>query len=107
MLEVKIYSTSKEYVLARVLAKVSGSVIDPTIYPAEMAFTQSGQPVTADWLSATWETNTTTTQATYYARVMIGPGSSKTLAAGRWVCWVRLTATPEIPVISPGTVVIK
>lgn len=53
------------------------------------------QPVT--WAAASWET----INGVYYASVLIGPGSTiGTLAAGRYTVFVKITDSPEIPVLA-------
>jgi hypothetical protein len=59
-----------------------------------MAFTKGPTPVSGDWKTAEWETAGTKR----YARCLVGPGGTTTLAKGLWAVWVKLTDNPEIPV---------
>lgn len=57
------------------------------------------QPLPGDW------------SATYVLEgeqgVLIGPSSTRVLAPGRYRLWVRVTATPEVPVLSNvGTILV-
>lgn len=66
-----------------------------TSYAVEMAVLPDGQdPVTADWKAATWIGS--------YSSVLVGPGTTLPLTKGvTYGAWVRITASPEKPVLSP------
>ena len=66
--------------------------------PVEIALVASGTtPATGDWTDAdAWDGT--------IAKLLIGPGGTVELAAGTYRVWVRVTATPEIPVIESGLV---
>lgn len=81
----EIVSLSKEYVYVPVKAGV-----DLAALPVEVALTTNGaEPVGADWRTAAWDQGR--------ARVLVGP-----LPDGRYSVWVRVTATPEVPVMKAG-----
>jgi len=104
-LPLRISSQSKEYVRIPISAYEAGSLVDPTSDAIEMAFTTGADPVANDWKTASWETDSSTTPTTYYARLAVGPGGSVTLTVGFYTVWVRVTDNPEIPVIEvPGLV---
>lgn len=92
----RISSASVEYVRVPISAREAGSAVDPTADTVTMAFTAGTTPTT--WIAATWETDTTTTPTTYYARTLVGPGNT-VLAAGTWTVWVKVTDSPEVPVL--------
>jgi hypothetical protein len=95
-----ISKLDKEYVRIPVSAKESGIPVNPTAYVVEMAFTTGADPTS--WSTAAWETDATTEPDTYLARVLtggIGSGASIELAAGVYTGWVRITASPERPVL--------
>lgn len=101
MLEVSALSLT--YVRVAVRNRQSGVFIDPTGGAVQMAFPASGtDPVSGDWKTASWETDATLTPDAYYARCLVGPSGTVTLAAGTYDVWVKPTATPEIPVIKAG-----
>lgn len=97
----RISVLSKEYIRVPVEATVAGAPYDPTADVVSFAFTQAGDPTS--WTTGTWETDTTTSPSTYLARVLVGPGGL-VVAAGRWNLWMKITDTPEIPVIPCGIV---
>lgn len=90
---------SREYVKVAVSATEAGSAVDPTNDTVQMAFPVLGtDPISGDWKAATWETVGTT----YYARCLVGPGGTVTLAAGSYNVWVKVTDNPEAPVRRAG-----
>jgi len=101
MLEVSALSLT--YVRTAVRHRQAGLTVDPTGNTVQMAFPAVGvDPVSGDWKTASWETDTTLTPDAYYARCLVGPGGTIALAAGTYGVWVKVTATPEIPVIKAG-----
>ncbi len=102
-MEVKrLSSLSREYVSYAVSASEGGSAIDPTTLNVEMAFTV-GEPVTGDWKDADWETSS----GVYLARCLVGPGGTITLSDGSYSVWIRITDSPEMPVMHVGYLVIE
>jgi hypothetical protein len=102
-----ISSASLEYVKARVFAKMSGAVIDPTADVVTMAFLASdADPVSGDFKAASWETDTTTDPDSYFARCLVGPGGAATLTDGIYTVWVKIADSPEIPVKRAGQVIV-
>ena len=69
----------------------------------QMAFT-AGQPTGPDWKAATWTTLTAPTR--YFATCLVGPAGTVTLADGVYEIWVKVTATPEVPVKFGGYLVV-
>lgn len=94
--------TSRQYVQAQVSAKVAGEPYNPTSDVVEFAFpTGNNRPET--WFTGSWNTTPTSGTNTYWAQILIGPGSSgPVLTAGRYFVWIRITDTPEQPVIPVG-----
>lgn len=102
-----ISALSLEKVRARVSAKNNGVVVNPTADTVQMAFTVAGaDPIAGDWKTAEWETDATTEPDTYYARCLVGPAGTVTLAAGMYQAWVKITDSPEIPVKRSGLLVV-
>lgn len=103
-----ISSLSKQYVKVRVSAAESGASVDLTGGTVQMAFTVVGtEPVTNDWKSATWETDSTRNPDRYYARCMVGPSGTITLSDGTYDVWVKVTGVgTEIPVIRAGALTV-
>jgi hypothetical protein len=86
-----IPSISKEYLSV----PVSGTGLAGT-EPVEIAVVPAGteEPAEDDWLPAVW--------ASGQARILIGPGGDVELADGVYEVWVRVTASPEVPVLKSG-----
>ncbi|MFI6496896.1 hypothetical protein [Nonomuraea typhae] len=89
----QIPSLSTEYVHA----PIDGPA-NMTGFTVEMAILPEGQdPAGGDWKSAQWDGTD--------AIVMVGPSATIPLTKGvTYEVWVRITATPEIPVLRPGFV---
>ena len=89
-----IYSTSLEEVPVSVTAPIG---INPTGDTVQMAFLPSPppvQPTSLQYVTATWQSTSTP----YVALCLVGPGGVTTLTQGQWYVWIKITATPEIPV---------
>lgn len=87
-----IPATSVEYLHIPVTGALSSMPVEIAVVPAE--------PADADWRTAAWDT----TGPTLDAKVLIGPGTPLELPAGVYSAWVRVTATPETPVLRAGLV---
>lgn len=102
-----ISKSSLTYLKAKVSATVSGAAVDPTADTVKMALiTGSDSPVSGDLKSASWETDSTTSPATYRARILVGPNGSITPTAGQYMLWVQITDSPEVPLIPCGIVIV-
>lgn len=91
---------SRDWVRVAITGVDKGQLISPLNDPVQMAFTAIDvDPVSGDWNAAEWE------QAgrTYYARCLVGPGGTVTLAKGSYSIWVQITASPTQPVLRGGT----
>jgi hypothetical protein len=99
---------STEYVRVAVGAIEAGIVEDPSGDTLQMAFPATGvTPVAGDWKSATWESDLTTTPATYYARALVGPLGVITLVAGvLYDVYVRIVDNPETVIRNTGALAI-
>ena len=94
-----IYTPTLEYVRVRVVAKKLGAVVDPTGDTVAIAFTNPGAvPVSGDWKTAAWETDTSTAPHTYWAVCLVGTGGAVTLTEGEYSVFVKITDSPEVPV---------
>lgn len=91
---------SLEYVPIVIVAKLNGVVYDPTSLPVEMAFTASDQtaPPTS-FTAASWDTDSSGATPLYVAKVLVGPGGAIVLTVGVWNPWVKITASPEVPLL--------
>jgi hypothetical protein len=70
----------------------------PTAYPVDMAIVPVGhEPGASDWHPAVWDTASTGTGTV--AKLLVGPAGVVTPVPGPYRAWVRVTATPELPVL--------
>ena len=103
-----ISSLSVEDVRVRVSATKNGAAVNPTSDTVQMAFKQvNAEPSGGDWKTATWETDSTTTPPTYYAKCLVGPAATVTLADGEFAIWVRVVDSPESLVRRVGKLVVS
>lgn len=99
---VVIHHTSIEQLICTVVANV-----DPTTYVVEFAFTQyEDDPMT--WTAGSWLGSAVQSGTRYRASALtplIGSGALD-LASGEWLVWLRPVATPEVPPILIGKLVV-
>lgn len=94
LLEISV--SSLQYVKVPVTATVNGAAYNPTSDQVQLAFVTIGDdPAGSDWVTGSWET----ASGTYYARALVGPGGTVELAKGRYQIYVKITDSPEIPVL--------
>lgn len=91
-----INQDSLEYLKVPVTAPVGVTIDTQVVEIAVMA--PASQPEEADWRNAEWSDGNV-------ARILIGPGE-KVLTPGSYMVWVRITDTPEIPVLTAGTITV-
>jgi hypothetical protein len=77
------------------------STYDPTSFPVQFAFTLESYPETQpgddDWLTASWSVGP---GPQYWAQCLVGPANGGTvLAVGLYQVWVKVTGSPEVPVL--------
>jgi hypothetical protein len=100
-----LYASSLEYVRVPVRAEKSGAAYAPTGDTVQLAFlTSAAAPSGGDWKTASWDTDSSTYPATYWAQCLVGPGGTTTLTAGVWTVWVKVTDSPEVPVKRAGQI---
>lgn len=89
---------STEYVKVPVTSPLAPVVLAEL--DVEMAVLPEGQdPSGGDWESAQWN------DAGTHALVLVGPATTLPLTKGvNYAVWVRVTSSPEIPVLAPGSV---
>lgn len=99
----RIEVDSLQYVKVKVSANVNGAAHDPTGDTVKMAFTDRfTNPVAGDWKTAVWETE----NGSYYAKCLVGPGGTVALAADDYKVWVKVTDSPEVPILPSGTLTV-
>jgi hypothetical protein len=100
----RISVLSTEYVKVSVSARFAGAAVNPTSDAVSFALPLHGQPpVTGDWKTGSWETDSTTTPAIYYARLLVGPAGT-VYPAATYDLYVKVTDNPEVPVLLAGQV---
>lgn len=103
-------SLATEYVVIPVAATKAGVAYDPTGDVVQFAFmpTATQVPATADWVTGSWETAATSIIYPYNARCLVGPAtaSSTALTGGSYTMYLKITDSPEIPVLVIGTLAI-
>ena len=95
-----LYVTSLENIAVSVTAPAG---VNPTSYAVQFAFLSvppPSQPASNQWVAGAWQSDSTP----YTALCLIGPGGTTTLSSGQWSVWMRLFASPEIPVKYCGIV---
>jgi len=95
-----VSALSTEYLLIPVAATEQGITVNPTTQSVDVAATvQGAEPLSGDWKSAAWESDTTDADSPVYsARLLIGPAGVLTLTAGVYELWLRVTDNPEVVV---------
>ena len=96
-----------QYLRVAVSATVNGASYNPTVdvvqfgFQPEATYTASEAPST--WYSGSWETVGTGAQVSYVAKCLVGPGGTfaPTAPVDYWV-WIKITDSPEIPVLFVG-----
>ena len=93
-----------EYVLIPVAATKAGRPYNPTSDTVQFAFaaTATYVPQNADWVSGSWDTDTTNILYPYSAKCLVGPSGTITLGIGTYIIYVKITDSPEIPVLIGG-----
>lgn len=101
MLEIQAGSLTQ--VQALVSARIDGVYVDLSGDTVQLAFVDvDATPGPSDWKTGSWDTDTTTTPPTYRAQCLVGPGGAVELTPGDWNMHVKVTHSPEIPVIESG-----
>jgi hypothetical protein len=92
------------YYLVPVTATKSGTAWDPTSDPVQFAFMPAPTqvPAAGDWVSGSWDTNTASVLYPYSARCLVGPSGTITLGIGTYVAYLKITDSPEVPVLIAG-----
>lgn len=102
----RIGSTSVEYLHVPISHRIDGGYEDLSGKTVTMALTvkpETGgynEPAAAVYTSA----SVVTIDDVFYARVLIGPGSSWELSEGRWQVWVKVNDSVEDPVLFGGEI---
>lgn len=93
--DLQISVKSQQYIRVPV-AEAGGT--DPTSHTVTMAFPITGVDPTV-YATASW----VTLNGIYYARCLVGPSGAITLPIGYYDCYVKVSDSPETPVLLAGT----
>lgn len=98
--DLTVSSLSTVNIQVPVQASAEGAPYNPTSDTVQLAFAlSSAYPVT--WYTGSW---TTTVQGNYIAQCLVGPANSGVvLAPGTYTVWVKITDSPEVPVLPAGS----
>jgi hypothetical protein len=104
---VTISHLSTQYVLIPVQASKNGSSYNPTSDTVQFAFapTPTYVPQVSDWVSGSWVTNSNNILYPYSAQCLVGPGGTA-LGLGTYQIYIKISDSPETPVLVAGQVVI-
>ena len=102
--QIGLSQLATEYVLIPVAAARSGLPYNPTGDVVQFAFaaTPTYVPQSGDWVSGSWDTDTTNVIYPYSAKCLVGPSGTITLGIGTYVIYVKITDSPEVPVLIAG-----
>ena len=83
---------------------LTGAAYNPTSDTVQMAFMpQATQfPGNSDWQAAIWATLPGNVIYPYAAYCLVGPGGTVNPGMGTYVMYLKITDSPEIPVLVPG-----
>jgi hypothetical protein len=106
--EVTISHLSTEYVLVPVSVTKAGVAYNPTADEVQFAFMPNPvqQPGVSDWLTGSWETDSSNIIYPYNARCLVGPSGVITLAQGTYVIFLKVFDSPETPVLTVGQLIV-
>ena len=95
---------STQYVLVPVQATKNGQAYNPTSDPVQFAFapTATYVPQSGDWVSGSWVT-TSNAIYPYSAQCLIGPGGISALGIGTYIIYLKISDSPETPVLQAGS----
>jgi len=97
----EISTASLIYVKVPLLANKSGITYDPSGDVVQMAFSTSEHlGANPTWYAATWEAIV----GGQLARCLVGTGGAVALAAGTYWVFVKVTDSPEAPVVMAGPI---
>lgn len=98
-----------QYYLVPVTVTKAGVSYNPTSDTVAFAFMpQPTQvPGNTDWVTGSWDTNTSSVLFPYSAKCLVGPAGTTTLGIGTYYVYVRITDSPEVPVLIAGQLQIQ
>lgn len=100
---------STQYVFIPVSVTQGGISYNPTGDAVQFAFmpTPTQVPGSPDWVSGSWTTASSNILYPYSAKCLVGPSGAITLGIGTYVMYLKITDSPEIPVLVAGYLAIS
>jgi hypothetical protein len=98
---------STEYILIPVAATKVGLPYNPTSDTVQFAFmpTPTQIPASGDWVAGSWDSIPSNIIYPYTAKCLVGPTGTITLGTGTYVIYIKITDSPEVPVLPAGQLV--
>ena len=95
---------SLQYYFVPVQVTKLGIAYNPAGDPVSFAFmpTPTQVPQVSDWVSGSWDVNQASVLFPYSAKCLVGPSGAITLGIGTYVAYLKITDSPEIPVLLGG-----
>lgn len=99
-----ISQLSTQYVIIPVKAVKAGASYNPTGDTVQFAFAPSATyvPQVSDWVAGVWQTDTSSLLYPYLAQCLVGPGGAINLGIGTYVIYIKVSDSPEVPVLTAG-----
>lgn len=93
-----------EYVIIPISVTMAGAAYNPTGDTVQFAFmpTVTQVPQVSDWVTGEWVTVSSNILYPYSAQCLVGPAGTITLGIGTYLIYVKVTDSPEIPVLIGG-----
>lgn len=107
--QLTINHLSTEYLLIPISVTKAGVAYNPTGDEVECAFMPNSvqQPGVSDWVTASWETDSTNIIYPYNIRCLVGPSGTITLNTGTYVIYTKIFDNPETPVLVVGQLIVS
>lgn len=95
---------STQYLPVDITAFSGGTTFNPTSDEVDFAFIAGPtEPLTGDWHVGSWVSG----GPPYVAQILLGPANGGlVLAAGSYIIWCRVIATPQVPIFQVGRLTI-
>ncbi len=92
---------STQYVHVPVQGSVNNAPIDPTTDIVQFAFVANGVGPPITWYVGAWDTGSS--GPVYTARILVGPvNGDVVLSIGSYAVYVKISDSPEVPVLPAG-----
>jgi hypothetical protein len=93
-----------QYVGWFITATIAGATYNPTGDTVQFQFVPQGGTQGTTWVTGSWLTVGTQ----YKAQCLVGPspGVTGALAAGSYTVFIKITDSPEVPVLEVGTLTV-